>query len=98
MIFQLRCLVPAFDGTFLSPEYKEALWGKLTDAQIRDWIRRGERFEAKSDGEGLYLRFRSVDAVLRKLPDGRRSSGYELANYQSSHLGAVLKQQPRHGL
>jgi hypothetical protein len=37
--------------------------GKLTDVQIRDWIRRGERFEAKSDGEGLYLRFRAVDAV-----------------------------------
>jgi integrase len=37
--------------------------GKLTDIQIREWIRRGERFEAKSDGEGLYLRFRSVDTV-----------------------------------
>jgi integrase len=37
--------------------------GKLEDRQIRDWIRRGARFAAKGDGEGLYLRFREVDAV-----------------------------------
>ena len=37
--------------------------GNLTDIQIRDWIKRGERFEGKGDGEGLYLRFREADAV-----------------------------------
>lgn len=37
--------------------------GKLEDKQIRDWIRRGEHFAARGDGDGLYLRFREVDAV-----------------------------------
>ena len=31
--------------------------GKLTDIQIRAWIRSGERFEGRSDGDGLYLSF-----------------------------------------
>lgn len=34
---------------------------KLTDMQIRAWIKSGERFEGRSDGNGLYLRFREVD-------------------------------------
>ncbi|HII4323751.1 TPA: tyrosine-type recombinase/integrase [Enterobacter cloacae] len=34
---------------------------KLTDMQIRVWIKSGERFEGRSDGEGLYLRFRKED-------------------------------------
>lgn len=33
--------------------------GKLTDIQIRAWIRAGERFEGRSDGDGLYLSFPS---------------------------------------
>ncbi len=37
--------------------------GKLTDLQIRDWIKRGERFEQRGDGDGLTLRFRQADAV-----------------------------------
>lgn len=37
--------------------------GNLTDIQIRDWIRRGERFEQRGDGDGLYLRFRKADAT-----------------------------------
>lgn len=37
--------------------------GKLTDLQIRDWIKRGERFAARGDGDSLYLRFREIDAV-----------------------------------
>lgn len=36
---------------------------KLTDIQIRAWIKSGERFEGRSDGNGLYLRFRDVDRV-----------------------------------
>ncbi|ECC9936075.1 integrase arm-type DNA-binding domain-containing protein [Salmonella enterica] len=35
--------------------------GKLTDVQIKAWIRRGERFEGKADGDGLYLRYRAGD-------------------------------------
>lgn len=37
--------------------------GKLSDIQIRNWIKAGERFEQRADGDGLYLRFRAVDAV-----------------------------------
>ena len=37
--------------------------GKLTDIQIRAWIKADERFEGRADGEGLYLRFREKDAV-----------------------------------
>ena len=35
----------------------------LSDVQIRSWIKTGERFEGRSDGDGLYLRFRPVDAL-----------------------------------
>ncbi|MCG9000263.1 tyrosine-type recombinase/integrase [Laribacter hongkongensis] len=35
--------------------------GKLTDVQIKAWIRAGERFEGRSDGDGLWLRFRQAD-------------------------------------
>lgn len=31
---------------------------KLTDIQIKAWIKKGERFEGKSDGDGLYLSYR----------------------------------------
>ncbi len=34
---------------------------KLTDMQIRAWIKAGERFEGRADGGGLYLRFRPAD-------------------------------------
>lgn len=37
--------------------------GKLNDMQIRGWIKAGERFEGRSDGDGLYLRFRETDSV-----------------------------------
>ncbi|NMG15860.1 tyrosine-type recombinase/integrase [Aromatoleum bremense] len=36
---------------------------KLTDVQIRNWIKAGDRFEGRGDGGGLYLRFRAADAV-----------------------------------
>ena len=32
--------------------------GKLTDVAIRAWIRSGERFEGRSDGDGLVLTWR----------------------------------------
>lgn len=31
--------------------------GKLTDIQIRTWVKGGEHFEGRADGEGLYLSF-----------------------------------------
>lgn len=37
--------------------------GKLTDIQIRGWIKSNERFDARSDGDGLYLRFSTIDAT-----------------------------------
>lgn len=36
---------------------------KLTDMEIRNWIKAGERFEGRSVGEGLYLRFRAIDRI-----------------------------------
>ncbi|HEJ9738573.1 TPA: tyrosine-type recombinase/integrase [Proteus mirabilis] len=33
---------------------------KLTDKEIRAWIKAGERFEGKSDGNGLYLCYRKT--------------------------------------
>ncbi|HGU6469387.1 TPA: tyrosine-type recombinase/integrase [Yersinia enterocolitica] len=32
--------------------------GKLTDLQIKAWLKAGERFEGRSDGNGLYLCYR----------------------------------------
>ena len=37
--------------------------GKLNDMQIRCWIKASERFEGRSDGDGLYLRFREADST-----------------------------------
>ncbi|MFJ1219470.1 tyrosine-type recombinase/integrase [Yersinia enterocolitica] len=36
---------------------------KLTDMQIRAWIKTGERFEGRADGNGLYLRYRKTDKI-----------------------------------
>jgi integrase len=36
---------------------------KLTDMEIRSWIKAGERFEGRSAGGGLYLRFRANDKI-----------------------------------
>lgn len=41
--------------------------GKLSDVAIRNWVKAGERFEGKGDGDGLYLRYRKGDAVPRWL-------------------------------
>ena len=37
--------------------------GKLTDLDIRNWIKRGEHFEQRGDGDGLYLCFPDRFAV-----------------------------------
>lgn len=36
---------------------------KITDIEIRNWIKKGERFEGRSVGGGLYLRFRESETV-----------------------------------
>ncbi|MDE9518751.1 tyrosine-type recombinase/integrase [Xenorhabdus bovienii] len=36
---------------------------KLTNKEIRAWIKSGKRFEGKADGNGLYLRFREADRI-----------------------------------
>ena len=36
---------------------------KLSDIEIRNWIKSNERFDMKSDGDGLYLSFRSDFAI-----------------------------------
>lgn len=40
---------------------------KLTDIQIRAWIKNGERFEQRGDGGGLYLSFRESFATPKWL-------------------------------
>lgn len=35
--------------------------GNLTDLQIRSWLKKEERFEGRSDGGELYLRYRTSD-------------------------------------
>ena len=37
--------------------------GKLTDIQIRAWIKNAEHFERKGDGDGLYLCYPSSHAI-----------------------------------
>ena len=34
---------------------------KLTDRDIRQWVKSNTRFDAKADGNGLYIRYRAVD-------------------------------------
>lgn len=36
---------------------------KLSDIQIRNWIKSGEHFDMRGDGDGLYLRFREIDTI-----------------------------------
>jgi len=41
----------------------QVLGTRLEDRQIKSWIRSGERFEGRSDGDGLYLSYRESFAV-----------------------------------
>jgi len=41
--------------------------GKLSDVAIRNWIKAGDRFEGRCDGDGLYLRYRKSDGNPRWL-------------------------------
>ena len=57
--------------------------GKLTDIEIRGWIKAGEHFEGRTDGDGLHLRFREGDAGASRhspaYPSGDRLSMRVLA-------------------
>jgi len=68
--------------------------GKLTDLQIRDWIKRGERFDTRGDGDGLYLRFRPVDSVpawiFRYRFDGKARK-MNLGSYKTMSLADARK-------
>lgn len=37
--------------------------GKLTDLRIRNWIKAGDRFEHRGDGDGLSLCYREGYAI-----------------------------------
>lgn len=68
--------------------------GKLNDIQIKAWIKAGERFEGRSDGNGLYLRYRKEDAVpgwrfRYRLAGQQRAMG--LGSYTSVSLAAARR-------
>ena len=46
-----------------STHYSGRNMAKLTDMQIKAWIKAGERFEGRGDGDGLWLRYRESDKV-----------------------------------
>ena len=50
-------------GTHLVVHTRGDDMGKLTDIQIRNWIKADERFDLRGDGDGLYLSFRDNFAV-----------------------------------
>jgi len=68
--------------------------GTLSDLEIRNWIKGGERFEQRGDGDGLYLRFRATDAipkwVFRYRFDGTQRIVH-LASYKVMSLADARK-------
>ena len=54
---------------------------KLTDIQIKAWIKNGEYFEGRSDGDGLYISYRENFAI----PIWRFR--YKLNNHQLKLVG-----------
>lgn len=54
--------VPGLSG-YKKYGYTRASMGTLTDTAIRNWIKNGERFEGRGDGDGLWLVFRKDYAV-----------------------------------
>lgn len=68
--------------------------GKLTDVTIKGWISAGERFEGRSDGDGLYLRYRAVDSVPRWLYRyqlGGKARVLNLGSYRDVSLAQARK-------
>lgn len=74
--------------------------GKLSDVEIRNWIKSKEHFEQKGDGDGLYLRFRATDAVPRWLFRYRFSGKQrviQIGSYASFSLSDARKEAKRLG-
>jgi len=68
--------------------------GKLTDVAIRNWIKAGELFEGRSDGEGLSLRYRERDGAPRWLfryQIGGKSRVLQLGSYRDLSLADARK-------
>lgn len=68
--------------------------GKLTDLDIRNWIKASERFEQRGDGEGLTLRYRQSDAVPRWLFRYRfdgKARVLDLGSYRTLSLADARK-------
>ena len=68
--------------------------GKLTDLDVRNWVKAGERFEGRSDGDGLYLRYRKEDAAPRWLFRYRlagKARVLNLGSYRDLSLAAARK-------
>lgn len=68
--------------------------GGLSDIAIRSWIRAGEHFEGRSDGDGLSLRFREADAFPRWVFRYRlagKSRALQLGSYRVLSLAEARK-------
>lgn len=68
--------------------------GKLTDMQIRNWIKTGERFEGRADGGGLYLRFRKSEGVPAwrfRYRFGGKARVMSLGSYREKTLAEARK-------
>lgn len=68
--------------------------GKLSDASIQSWIRANERFEGRSDGDGLYLRYRAVDAAPRwifRYQMAGKPRVLNIGNYRDLSLAAARR-------
>lgn len=68
--------------------------GKLTDMQIRHWIKTDERFEGRADGGGLYLRFRKSEAVPAwrfRYRFGGKARVMSLGSYREKTLAEARK-------
>lgn len=68
--------------------------GKLSDIQIRNWIKAGERFEQRGDGDGLYLRFRAADKApvwLFRYRFGGKPRVMQVGRYGSLSLADARK-------
>ena len=57
--------------------------GMFTDAELRNWIKAGERFEGRGDGNGLHLCYRKEDAARRWLCHYRLSGKARVVNLGS---------------
>ena len=72
--------------------------GKLSDVAIRAWIRSGERFEGRSDGDGLVLTWRperSAPSWKLRYRFAGKSRVMNLGSYTDLPLAAA-RQSTRH--